>query len=76
MCRFVMALFMALLLTVYALFAPEALMWQRVALLVSAAVVVSAWIAADARVECAQTPIILHDKPDPEKTKPPEYSRK
>ena len=45
---------------------------QRVALLVTAAVVGCVFMACESRVQRAHAPLILRDETMPEKTKPPE----
>lgn len=49
--------------------------WQRMALLMSAAVVVCEFMECWSRIERAHAPLILRDETCPEKTKPPEKAQ-
>lgn len=67
-----MAIWMCLCLMVCAILLPDATTWQRVTLLVAAAVVNCVWIACESMVDRAAAPLNLPDLPDRPDEKPPD----
>lgn len=69
---FIVCIWLMLVLVTCALLMDHLDPMQRVALLVTAAVVGCVFMACESRVQRAHAPLILRDETVPEKTKPPE----
>ena len=69
---FIVCVWLMLVLVTCALLMDHLDPMQRVALLVTAAVVGCVFMACESRVQRAHAPLILRDETMPEKTKPPE----
>ena len=69
---FIVCIWLMLVLVTCALLMDHLDPMQRVALLVTAAVVGCVFMACESRVQRAHAPLILRDETVPEKSKPPE----
>lgn len=69
---FIVCIWLMLVLVTCALLMDHLDPMQRVALLVTAAVVGCVFMACESRVQRAHAPLILRDETMPEKSKPPE----
>lgn len=69
---FIVCIWLMLVMVTCALLMDHLDPMQRVALLVTAAVVGCVFMACESRVQRAHAPLILRDETMPEKTKPPE----